>query len=69
MRKFKIQYPDETGEDVVEIITEHDILYGGWYEEWEAKMIRKFGEGHEWITKENCIDDYVIIHWAEEIFE
>ena len=68
MRKFVFYYPDETGEDVTEIVTEKHILDVYWTE-WRSKMIRKFGEGHEWITKENCIDDYVTIHWAEEIFE
>lgn len=68
MRKFVFYYPDEAGEDVTEIVTEKHILDVYW-NEWKSKMIRKFGEDSEWITKENCIDDYVIIHWAEEIFE
>jgi hypothetical protein len=25
-----------------------------------------YGEGHELITKENCIEDWVVVNWAWE---
>lgn len=31
---------------------------------WEKRMIKEFGEGHELITEDNCIDDWVVVHWA-----
>jgi len=31
---------------------------------WEKRMIDKFGVGHELITEDNCIDDWVVVHWA-----
>ena len=29
-------------------------------------MIAKFGEGHEYITEENCIYDWIVVNWAWE---
>lgn len=29
-------------------------------------MADKYGEGHELITRENCIEDWVALNWAWE---
>ncbi len=52
------------GNDVIEL-TEENIIELYW-EFWKGKMIKKYGEGHELITKENCIKDWVIVNWAWE---
>ena len=31
---------------------------------WSEKMIKKYGEGHELITEDNCIDDWCAVNWA-----
>lgn len=31
---------------------------------WREKMIKKYGENSELITKDNCIQDWCVTHWA-----
>jgi|TARA_R110000868_G_scaffold373992_1_gene638363 hypothetical protein len=52
------------GNEVVEK-TEQQILAEYW-EYWNARMIAKYGEGHELITEENCIYDWAVVNWAWE---
>jgi hypothetical protein len=52
------------GNDIIEK-TEQQILEDYW-DYWNARMVAKFGEGHELITKENCIDDWIAVNWAWE---
>jgi hypothetical protein len=52
------------GDEVIEI-TEQQILDVYW-ENWNKLMIAKYGEGHELITKENCIYDWIVVNWAWE---
>lgn len=49
-------------------ISEEDILKQYW-DYWHGKMVAKFGPDSDKITKEKCIEDWVVIHWAEEITE
>ena len=48
------------------IWSEQDILesYWSW---WKNAMVAKYGEGHELITEQACIEDFVICHWAVEV--
>lgn len=52
------------GNEVLEV-TEEDIINLYWAF-WSGKMIKKYGEGHELITKENCIQDFLVVNWAWE---
>jgi hypothetical protein len=52
------------GNDVIEK-TEQQILDEYWGL-WNVRMVAKFGESHELITKENCIEDWVVVNWAWE---
>lgn len=52
------------GNDVLEK-TEEQIIAEYW-DHWSTRMIAKYGEGHELITKKNCIEDWVIVNWAWE---
>ena len=46
-------------------ITEEEII-AEYFPYWKTAMVKKFGEGHELITHENCIEDWVVVHWAWE---
>lgn len=59
------EYSEETNFNTVTEITEEEILKDFW-DYWYAKMITKYGEDDELITKENCIEDWCVIHWAWE---
>lgn len=63
--QFYEYHPDDEVTDVLMEWTEDDILEYYW-NYWNERMVKKFGYGHELITKENCIEDFVIIHWAWE---
>ena len=65
MKIYQYYEPREEGFDVLEEKTEDEILedYWSW---WSEKMIKKFGHGHELITRENCIQDWVTVYWAWE---
>ena len=56
---------DENDNPLIKEITEDEILEDYW-SYWSDKMIKKFGYGHELITKENCIDDWIVVNWAWE---
>ena len=57
--------PDSDKKEILVEITEDEILESYW-NYWNEKMVKKFGYGHELITKENCIEDFIVIHWAWE---
>lgn len=52
------------GNDIIEV-TEDDIINLYW-NFWSGKMISKYGEGHELISRENCIEDFIVVNWAWE---
>lgn len=54
--------PDDS--DIIEL-NEQEILDIFW-RYWKEKMIKKFGSGHELITSNVCIEDYVICNWGWE---
>lgn len=67
MKYWSIHYPYETGEDAVETLSEEQILAIYW-DYWYGQMCKKFGKEHvdANYTKQDCIDDWVIVHWAVE---
>lgn len=52
--------------NVVKRYTEYDVLKEYW-RPWLAAMEKKYGAGHELITKENCIKDWKAVNWAWEV--
>lgn len=65
MKYWCISYPDEILGDVVETLSEYDILQQ-YYPYWSSKMIEKYGQEEfdaNWCRKD-CIDDWVVVHWA-----
>ena len=55
-------------EHVITIKTSKQII-DEYFPIWEKKMIEKWGESSSLITKENCIEDWKIIHYAWEVDE
>ena len=64
MKLYEIAYPDEAGNDIVEVLTEDEIIASYW-EYWKGRM-ESVGR-HDLITRERCIEDWVTIHWAAEV--
>lgn len=52
------------GNEIVEV-TEDEIIQDYW-PWWRAAMVEKFGLDYPEITKQNCIEDWVIVNWAWE---
>jgi len=61
-----IQPLDSTGEVEYVDLTSDQILLDYW-ETWSRKMIDKYGPDDALLTAENCIQDWVHIHWAWEV--
>lgn len=51
----------------VEVIYSEDEIIEEYWESWSERMIKKYGEDHEWITTENCIEDWITVNWASEV--
>ncbi len=52
------------GNDLIER-TEDQIISEYW-DHWSSRMADKYGKGHELITRENCIEDWIALNWAWE---
>ena len=67
MRYWTIAYPDENGNDVVETLSDDEIIKQYW-DYWYGRMCDKFGK--EYVdanySKQDCIDDWTVVHWAVE---
>lgn len=64
MKNLIYLYNELDFEEPIEI-TEEDILHQYW-DTWYLLMARKYGKDHKLITNENCIKDWLDIHWAWE---
>ncbi len=59
--------PDENWEPIEIYVTEDEIIAKYW-EYWQAGMRDcKHKKQESEITRENCIDDFVVVHWATEV--
>lgn len=60
-------FADETGGYVI-TLSEEDIIKQYW-DYWYGAMCRKFGKEHvdNTYSKQECIEDFCIIHWAWEV--
>ena len=65
MRTYLFNDWDENDNHVIREITEDEILEDYW-NYWNERMVKKFGYGHELITKDNCINDWIVVNWAWE---
>lgn len=63
MKLYEIAYPTEGG-DEIEILTEEEILQY-YYSYWSTKML--LNDPSADISRERCLQDWSIVHWAREI--
>jgi hypothetical protein len=65
MKKYwTIVFPGEHGQHVQETWTEPQILES-YYDYWSNRMIKK-GKNLDEYTEQDCIEDWCIVHWAEQ---
>ena len=63
MKYWTIAFPGECGQHVVETWSEDQIIKS-YYTYWCSKMIQNARNAD--LSKENCIEDWKVIHWAVE---
>ena len=63
---YNVYDPDHEDNGYVRTVSEQEILDEYW-EWWKNAMIAKYGEGHELINEQECINDFVVCHWAWEV--
>jgi hypothetical protein len=61
--KVEMGYFAMLEEDTPTFYTEEEILESYW-PQWKEKMIKKYGEDSELITKNHCIEDWIVENWA-----
>lgn len=66
MRYWTICYPGELGQHVQETFSEDQIIES-YFQYWSDKM-HNVGKD-DLISRENCITDWCIVHWAVETDE
>lgn len=66
MRKFLTVEPGENWEPIERVFTEAEILALYW-DHWRSGMVRLHGPDDPRMTEANCIDDFVVVHWAVEL--
>ena len=63
MKYWSITFPGEFGQHVVEVWSEEQIL-ASYLPYWTSRMI-EVGKQDQ-ISRERCIDDWIVLHWAIE---
>jgi len=63
MKYYTIAYPGEFGQHVQETFSEDQIIKS-YYSYWFMKMCQANKNGL--ISRERCIDDWIVVHWAVE---
>lgn len=66
MKYWTIVFPGEYGQHVQETWNTEQILKS-YYTYWCTKMIQNVPNPD--LSQENCIDDWVVVHWAVETDE
>ena len=66
MKYWTIVFPGEFGQHVQETWSEDQIIES-YYKYWYGKMVES--NNHDKISRELCIDDWCVVHWAEETDE
>lgn len=66
MKYWTIVFPGEFGQHVQETWNEEQIL-SAYFPHW-CKMMVQAGKG-DFVNERDCIDDWTVVHWAEETNE
>ncbi len=64
MRTWRWVEPGENNEPVYQTMTDADILRE-YFPYWKQQMERVCLQ--DLISEQNCIDDFVVVHWAEQV--
>ena len=64
MKYWTIVFPGEQGQHIQETLSEDQIIKS-YYDYWCGKMIENLGSKAD-ISRENCIEDWKVVHWATE---
>ena len=64
MKYWTISFPGEYGQHVVETWSEEQIFKSARYRNWVSKMVQN-DKAHLMLEK-TAIDDWVVVHWAQE---
>jgi len=64
MKTYQYLEPDNEGNPITITRTEEEILFEYFYY-WSFKMIK--ADKADKITTQNCIKDWIVLHWAEEL--
>lgn len=65
MKRYSFVELTDEDHPITFTMTEKAILDEYW-PYWEMKMLAKYPAGHELITKENCLEDWIAVNWAWE---
>ena len=65
-RRWRYIEPGPSLEPIERVFTDEEIL-ATYYAYWQERM-RHVGKADQ-ISPENCIEDWVVVNWAEEIKE
>lgn len=70
MRYFSCCSIGDNGEDLIETLSEDDIRKE-YYPYWYRKMCEKFGKENvdSNYSFQDCLDDWIVVHWAWEVTE
>lgn len=71
MRYFSYNEPHENGTDNVVVTKSEDEIREEYYSYWYEKMCAKYGKEHvdKKYSFEDCLDNWVVVHWAWEVKE
>lgn len=64
MRYWTIVFPGEEDQHVQETWSEEQILRSAWYKNWIMMMVQ--ADKAHLINDEAALDDWKVVHWAEE---
>ena len=66
MKYWTITFPGDFGQHVVETWSEEQIIKS-YYTYWAQKMVMNVPNSN--LSKESCIEDWCVVHWAVETDE
>jgi len=64
MKKYRYIEPDHDWNPIEVVMTEEEIIKF-YFNYWSTEMKKRGKE--EYISHENCIDDFCVVHWATEV--
>jgi len=66
MKHYVFYYMGKNGSERTEVYSE-DMIINEYWKYWSSKMVDKYGDNNELLTRRNCIEDWVTVNWAIEV--